>query len=219
MNNHSKQQIELFLLEYAAGNLDPARSLIAASYVTMCPYARQYFVQCEALGGTLIEYECEPVPMSSNCINSLLEKIDTQDQPCEEPCDKNSFCDEVNLPDPLAEHISIHVSAPRWRSFSKGIKYVSIPNDSGSFSAWLIKMAPNARSIYHTHPGTEITLVLEGSYHDEFGQYKRGDIVINDNTVEHQPIAEDKGCLCLVATDLPVRYSGALGTLLNFFIR
>ena len=66
----------------------------------------------------------------------------------------------------------------------------------------------------HTHEGNELTLVLEGSFHDELGRYARGDLAITDPTVEHRPVADEgQDCLCLAVTDARLRLTGPLGRL------
>ena len=47
-------------------------------------------------------------------------------------------------------------------------------------------------SAFHSHGGKEYILVLSGSFCDEYGKYKKGDIQINDQKIKHTPIA----CRC-----------------------
>jgi putative transcriptional regulator len=62
--------------------------------------------------------------------------------------------------------------------------------------------------------------VLEGGFSDILGSYERGDITINDSSVDHQPVADDDGdCICFAVTDAPLRLTGRIGRLFNPFIR
>ena len=72
----------------------------------------------------------------------------------------------------------------------------------------------------HTHEGSELTVVLDGAFHDETGHYGRGDLVIADSSLDHRPTAdEEQDCLCLAVTDAPLRLTGRFGRFFNPFIR
>ncbi|NIQ14264.1 MAG: transcriptional regulator, partial [Candidatus Dadabacteria bacterium] len=52
----------------------------------------------------------------------------------------------------------------------------------------------------HGHKGTEITVVLKGSFSDANGIYQQGDFLLKEPGDVHQPIAsQDSDCLCLTA--------------------
>jgi putative transcriptional regulator len=54
--------------------------------------------------------------------------------------------------------------------------------------------------------------MLEGSYSDVTGEYRRGDVQDVDEEVEHQPVVgEDGHCICLIASDRPARFKSLVG--------
>jgi putative transcriptional regulator len=72
----------------------------------------------------------------------------------------------------------------------------------------------------HSHRGNEYTLVLAGGFSDGGKQFGPGDFVAKDPSHIHQPVVDDDGeCLCLVVLDAPLRLTGAMGKLLNPFLR
>ena len=72
----------------------------------------------------------------------------------------------------------------------------------------------------HGHNGMELTLVLQGSFSDESGRFGVGDLEIADETVEHTPVADDgPPCICLAATDAPLRFSAFLPRILQPLFR
>ena len=82
----------------------------------------------------------------------------------------------------------------------------------------LIKMDPGVSVPLHSHGGKEYILVLEGSFCDEYGEYSKGDIQINDQKIKHTPIAsKDTGCVCLSITEKDVIFFGKYGSFLNLF--
>ena len=71
----------------------------------------------------------------------------------------------------------------------------------------------------HSHRGTELTLVLRGAFSDAAGRFGRGDLEAADDTLEHVPTAEaGEDCICLTATEAPLRFRGVLPRLAQRFI-
>lgn len=215
-----KEKTELLLMEYAAGALDEGCMLMMASYVSVCPQARAYVRQCENFGGALMEYQCSPVSMHKGSLQSVLERLD-QDEPASDECSAGAcgFCEEQRLPEPIAKHINKCAPNARWRKMNAGVQSFMLPAERCTYQTRLVKMEPGAKTRAHSHPGTELTLVLKGEYSDEYGQYSEGDFIIIDEQIKHQPVAGKNGCLCLISTDIPVRFSGSFHTIINFFSR
>lgn len=72
----------------------------------------------------------------------------------------------------------------------------------------------------HGHTGSELTMVLRGSYTDELGRFCAGDVADLDPDVQHQPVADtDEHCICLIATDAPLRFNGLVPRLLQPFFQ
>ena len=68
----------------------------------------------------------------------------------------------------------------------------------------------------HSHGGGELTLVLRGSYTDEIGRFRNGDLADLDPSVDHTPVADtDEPCICLIATDQRLRFSGVFSRMLQ----
>ncbi len=64
--------------------------------------------------------------------------------------------------------------------------------------------ARSRRARSHPQPWPrDITVVLCGSYADEFGVYERGDLAFADPGMRHQPRAVGNApCVCLIATEV-----------------
>ena len=104
-----------------------------------------------------------------------------------------------------------------WKTIYKGFKEFKIPvNDNDSVK--LIKMDPGTSGPLHSHNGKEYILVLDGSFSDEYGEYSKGDMQINDQKIKHNPTAcNSKGCVCLSITENDVVFFGKYGSALNLF--
>ena len=82
----------------------------------------------------------------------------------------------------------------------------------------LIKMDPGTSVPLHSHNGKEYILVIDGSFCDEYGEYKKGDMQINDQKIKHLPSACDtNGCICLSITERDVVFFGKFASILNLF--
>jgi len=104
-----------------------------------------------------------------------------------------------------------------WKTLYKGFKEFNIPvNDNDSVK--LIKMDPGTSVPIHSHNGKEYILVLDGSFCDEYGEYNKGDMQINDQKIKHNPTAcKSDGCVCLSITENDVVFFGKFGSALNLF--
>ena len=104
-----------------------------------------------------------------------------------------------------------------WKSVYKGFKEFTLPFEDKD-TVKLIKMEPGTSVPLHSHNGKEYILVLEGSFCDEYGEYKKGDMQINNQMIKHNPISNDKqGCVCLTITENDVVFFGRFGSILNLF--
>jgi len=72
----------------------------------------------------------------------------------------------------------------------------------------------------HGHRGMELTLVLQGAFKDETDRFGAGDIEVASEDDHHQPVAEEgQDCICLAATDAPLRFNGWIPRIAQPFLR
>lgn len=64
----------------------------------------------------------------------------------------------------------------------------------------LVKWAPNTQFNSHRHWGGEEIFVLEGTFHDEHGQYPTGSWIRSPHLSQHQPFTKEDGALIYVKT-------------------
>ena len=65
----------------------------------------------------------------------------------------------------------------------------------------------------------ELTLVLQGAFRDEQDRFGRGDVEVANENLHHTPVAEDGiECICLAATDAPLRFKGIIPRIAQKFI-
>ncbi|TEW52860.1 ChrR family anti-sigma-E factor [Psychromonas algicola] len=66
----------------------------------------------------------------------------------------------------------------------------------------------------HTHKGFELTVLLDGSFSDDKGEYVKGDFIMLDTSIKHNPISQD-GCLCYTVANDALHFTQGINKLLN----
>jgi putative transcriptional regulator len=204
------------LLDYANGTLSEPLALLVATHLALCPSCRDQVDDLEALGGEVLD-ELEPQPVSIDCLQGLLARLDEPDAPA--PLLRRSDPESLRIPQPLRSYI---FSCPEttidnlpWSSFlsedSKtpldGVKFFPVPLNRRLEQTRLIRLSSGQLLPTNGLKGVEIFLVLEGEL--ELGQlhFRRGDVLYWDCQENLRPRApaESKGCLCLGITNTLLR--------------
>lgn len=78
-------------------------------------------------------------------------------------------------------------------------------HEYGAEHAALVKWEPNTVFQPHQHWGGEEILVLEGTFHDEYGVYPKGSWLRSPHLSKHHPFTKEEGALIYVKTGhLPI---------------
>ena len=200
------------LMSFAAGALPAALSAVAAAHADMCPRCRREIAAMERLGAAVmanlspVAFErpepLQPMPVSAGA----------PDRP-----HHAARTGGGEIPRPIAGLVSGGLDAVAWRRLGPGVWDHRLPL-TGAGKLRLLRVAPRRNVPEHGHGGTELTLVLRGSFHDERGRYSRGDVAEIDETLAHQPVTDAGGdCICLIASEKPERFHGLIARLLQPF--
>lgn len=204
---------EGLLTAYAAGNLSEAFALVVATHVTMCDECRAKLGALEALGGAVME--ADSVPMDEGSLEAVLARLDAA--PAGRPA--AAAPRRGVLPAPLADYVGGDLEAVRWKPLGMGVRQAILPTARGA-SARLLYIPGGQAVPDHGHRGTELTLVLQGAFRDEVDRFGPGDLEIATDELEHTPVAEAGApCICLAATDAPLRFRGLMPRLLQPLFR
>lgn len=210
---------EDFIAAYAAGTLDEANALAIATHLTLCPDCRRQTAAFEALGATLVE-DLPEMAMASDAFAATMVRVrSTIPAPLSlavvSPLAPTS---SILLPAPLRHYVGGDVDQARWRSLGPGIQHMPLISRDG-VTARLLRIAPGRAVFDHSHNGSELTVVLQGSYQSQGERYARGDLEVADETVQHRPVAGTEDvCICLAVTDAPLRFGNWIGRLMQPFI-
>ncbi|WP_210395368.1 ChrR family anti-sigma-E factor [Motiliproteus sediminis] len=187
------------LASFAAGGSPQNFACVMQLHLDQCDRCRQRVGQAETLAGLF--FGQQPADRFSAASKSRLMAM--LDQPADES--PSARPRGTPVPELLRDWSDQQVDQLPWRRIAPGIKQVRFPEVSGDL--YLLRIAPGTCLPEHGHGGGEMTLVLSGSYSDEIGRFTPGNVADLDDSIEHQPIADrNRDCICLVATDAPLRF-------------
>ncbi len=203
---------DTLLMAYATGQLPEAFSLVVATHVSLCDDCRAALAAYEALGGSLLDRD-NGTAMAEGALEATLHRI-RMDRPIGAAAPKRS-----DVPAPLADYIGGGLAAVKWRAIGMGARQAILPTD-GSATVRLLSIPPGTAMPDHGHRGMELTLVLRGAFRDEGDRFGPGDVEVATEAVQHMPVADlGETCICLAATDAPLRFRGLLPRLLQPLFR
>lgn len=214
------------LVAYAAGTLDEAPSVVVATHLALCPACRTEVARLEAIGGALLE-DAAPAALRADRLDELMACLDDA-AAVEEPASRPAPAPTppcLVLPEPLRSYVGRDLAAVPWKPLLRGVDLFEIPiparTGAGARTRTrLMRIRGGTAVPQHTHCGTELTLVLAGGFRDETGSFRRGDLAVTDQEIDHRPVADPgEDCICVAVTDAPLRLTGRLGRLLNPFVR
>ncbi|GAA0788672.1 ChrR family anti-sigma-E factor [Marinobacterium sediminicola] len=203
------------LMAYSAGSLPQGMALLVACHLHWCEQCRERTRETDAVGGAMLD-SLTPAMLTDDALNAVLACLDEPEQ--EFSLSKAEPLADDHLPAPLAQVLGKPIDDLPWKRIGYGVRQLDLELD-GPGATRLLRISPGVSVPHHTHSGNELTLILQGSYSDEMGRFCRGDVADLDGEVSHQPIVDtDEDCICLIATDAPLKFSGLMGRLVQPFI-
>ncbi|KAA9006045.1 ChrR family anti-sigma-E factor [Histidinibacterium aquaticum] len=209
---------DAMLRGYCAGTLPEAFDLVVASHISLCDECRARMHAFDAVGGALLD-QADEAELSEDSLAAtfrLIEGIDVEKAKAEEtPPPATSGV----LPAPLRSYVGGDLDAVSWKRVGGGVSQAILPVE-GDASVRLLRIPGGVEVPDHSHSGSEMTLVLAGAFSDAAGRFGPGDVEMADDDVTHTPIAEPgEDCICLAATEAPLRFSGLLPRLAQKVMR
>ena len=200
MPNHHPD--ENLLIEYAAGSLNEAKSLLVATHLALCPSCRKAVQDGEVIGGTLLQASQYLIGASDPREPVQAVAVDVA----------RPVADNGTLPRPLRDYVGKPVAELEWTPLWRGLSEYRLPQFAGGVR--LLTIPGGGRMPRHTHQADELTLVLQGAFADVTGHYARGDVALADRSIDHRPRADaGEHCICLAVEDGALRFTGWTGRL------
>lgn len=213
------------LHSYVAGDLNSASGLVVSTHLDMCPHCkRMASVIEEALTAAMAAGTENGAPAESlgdDDMQLMLDAIFSSAAPDEGLVTTKTTNDGLiyldgkrfQLPRSLARQ---QERIGPWNKMMGNMWRAPI-NLGTDEVANLIYMGSGTSVPEHTHKGTELQLVINGSFSDEYGHYHDGDLLFLDGTHQHTPHTSDEDCLILAVMDGPLHFTSGISRLLNPF--
>ncbi|MBL8659951.1 MAG: cupin domain-containing protein [Rhodospirillales bacterium] len=208
------------IVDFATGALGEGPALVVATHAAMCGSCRARVALVEAVGGLMLE-DLEGEPVSAGLLDETLAMLDEGEDAATVAAPVAATDDREQVPEPLLRYIGRGLSHLVWRRVPgfPAIEEARLPIAAG-VKAVLMRLKSGAVVPEHSHRGNEYSVVLAGGFCDGATSYGRGDFLARDPSHTHRPAADNDGdCLCLIVLDAPLRLTGALGMIVNPFLR
>ncbi len=206
---------EPLLMGYAAGTLPEAFNLVVATHISMCDDCRAALAEYEAVGGEVMA-DVDPIDVAEDALAATMAMIESgtlNEKPAPARV-KNSI-----FPGPLQDYVQGDLDSLKWRKVGGGVSQMILPTSKDA-SVRLLRIPAGTAVPDHGHRGTELTLVLQGAFVDDEDRFAAGDVEVANEDLQHTPVAEEgMDCICLAATDAPLKFSGLLPRIAQKFVR
>ena len=207
------------LNQFVHGELAAGKSIVVSAHMELCESCSAKAKELQALAvsswvdpSSAMQSDQTSEADYVNMVAGIVTSSQIKSAPIEDlvEVDIDVLDHSIKLPKVLAKAAS---QGLKWKKVAGGISEAQLFIDNET-QCEFIYMAPGGKVPVHTHQGSEATLVLEGSFEDELGEYKTSDFIIRDEQHNHQPRSKE-GCLCFSVLDSPLQFTEGLARLMN----
>lgn len=219
-----------FLTDFATANLPLSEAVCVSAHLEFCGKCRAHVQQLTDIGGHMLS-RLAPEAVSADSFEALMARVSSPsaaaaaEQMAEPalPATQSAESDDAVrshgatfLPRSVRRLASGSLDKLRWVQLGKALRVAPLQVNDASRDTAIYDIRAGGRMPEHEHRGEEITVLLQGSFSDADGSYKRGDFVVRHAGEAHQPTATlDMDCICLVCLERPVRPRGMFYRLLE----
>lgn len=218
-NHHPAPEL---LTAFSAGSLQLSQAICVSTHIEHCDICSTNLRRLNSMGAALFESQ-QPQPVSERLKDAVLAQLDQTPMEVTETLTTTTTTAteyQGSIPRALRQFIPQSYDDLHWEILSPSIRTATLWTDTNGARVEMLRIKPGGKVATHTHTGDEYTVILEGSFSDETGVYRRGDFVLRDGKHQHKPVAtKDRECICLTVTDAPIRFTGFFARLLNPFVR
>jgi putative transcriptional regulator len=220
INNHPNTQL---LADYATGGLSMAPLISIATHLQFCDQCREAVSGLNILGGELLS-ECDQAELSDDLLAQTLAMLDAPEPEgtvaeAAVSAPRSNLCPDLANQLPKYLHKFLNHQELDWRSLSSTLSVAAISVGETDYELALHRIDAGGKAPVHDHKGTELTVVLKGSFSDEDGIYREGDFLMREPGDVHRPSAtQDQACICLSVLSAPIKLTG-IKQVLNPFMR
>lgn len=190
------------LLKYASGVLDPALRLLVDRHIALHSETAERLAAFRGYGGLLLESE-RASAMTGGSLDRALARIAAA-----KPAAQTQDADWPAF------------DALRWRWAGPGRAIAPIAVEGSALRTFAFRIAPGKNMLQHSHVDHEWTLIVQGSYSDESGEFHTGAFIEEDEHTNHTPVATGVvECVCLAVMSGPMTAPGLMGKVAQWLMR
>jgi putative transcriptional regulator len=206
------------LLDYASGSLAEGPALAVALHAALDPAAARTVDRLANLAGAMLDAEADATPFDANGGDAELAKAMARIE--------GLAVDPRAKPRAVPEEFG-WAPAPLHRYLRPGMEFrrrlggfEEMPLDISGHRVSLLRLMPGKGLPMHRHTGEEFSVVLQGGYTDETGNYDVGAFAVGPGPNEHQPIADPgEPCVALIVLENPIVLTGPAGRFFNPLVK
>lgn len=215
MNYHPDHQ---WLEQFAAGTLPLPLSLCVSAHLSFCPACRTQVQHFQAIAAQLMADFAPAAAVGDDVFAKLMSTIDKA--PVIAAVNTELPAPRDGIPRVLRKLIPHGFDKLDWNWQLPALKVADLGLSDKHFQVALHRIKAGGRVYEHDHQGNEFTLVLQGSFSDDFGCYNDGDFILRQPHEPHSPTAaQNEECICLTVQAAPVKFTGMFTQILNPLIR
>jgi putative transcriptional regulator len=200
------------LNEFSAGSLALAQAACVSLHLRFCAACRYDHQRLQRLGAALFE-ALAPQQVDDSLLRGVMNRIDEQPAPLSF---SQNRCETTGFPALVQRLMEGDCGEIDWRRINRDLRISRLRTGDLAHEFALYHIRAGGRIPRHSHRGTELTLVLEGSFSDEAGHYQQGDFILRDSAQVHTPTAgRDRDCVCVGVLDAPIHFRAWNYRLLN----
>ncbi|MBO6795552.1 ChrR family anti-sigma-E factor [Maricaulis sp.] len=214
MTRRGEMLDDAWYMDYAAGTLkSEGEDVLMAAHVELSDEARGRVEELEKIGAALLMMapENEPLPFTADDLlaaEGALAPLEVGDVTRH----------EAYVPQALGDFLQRIHKTIRWEFLGPGLNKAMLWTGPDGEKLWLLKAQPGVAIPQHGHNGSELTLVLKGSFWDGEQQFCPGDVEYADEAAAHDIRIDDGGeCICLALTRGKLRYDNPILKLFQVF--
>jgi putative transcriptional regulator len=207
------------LLDYAAGVLPEGPALAVALHVALDPGSRRLVNRLRGVGGTLFDEDPGAADMGEAALEEALARLDDlpDDAEPDAPAARPGVAPDFNWA-PAA--LRPYLAGRTWQRAFGGFEEIRLDLHGDAHRVLLLRLEPGRGLPPHRHVANEFTVVLQGGYTDNTGNYRVGDFAVGPGPQEHRPIADPGDpCIALIVLEKPIVLTSFWGRLFNPLLR
>ncbi|MDJ0879599.1 MAG: ChrR family anti-sigma-E factor [Halieaceae bacterium] len=202
------------LTEFASGSLPLAQSAAISVHLHFCSHCKRQVNALQDMGAEMFD-TLQPADVDDSLLDNVLAHLDD-----EAPLTYASSAAIDESPVLVQRLMTGDYKDLKWSRINKALQIARLRTGDPEHEFALYHIKAGGSIPCHSHKGTELTLVLEGSFSDEEGVYHQGDFLMRDAEDVHTPTASRTAdCICIGVLDAPIRFKPWNYRLLNPFLQ